>query len=94
MHENRGYDMMRLLVQEVGIGLHPSEAVVIINTIKGQERLVVSKRSIKSGSIEVGWPLRTDGDDLLIELPRETQAGAWRVWVDRTQLTEPERLRA
>jgi hypothetical protein len=72
MHENRGdNDMMRLLVQEVGIGLHPSEAVVIINTSKGQERLVVSKRSIKSGSIEVGWPLHTDGDDLLIELPEK-----------------------
>jgi hypothetical protein len=86
--------MMRLLVQEVGSGLHPSEAVVIIKTIKGEERLIVSKRSISKGSIQVGWPLRMDGDDLLIELPRETQAGAWRVWVNRAQLTEPELLRA
>jgi len=85
---------MRLLVEEVGSGLHPSEAVVIVKTAKGQERLIVSKRSISNGSIEVGWPLREDGDDLLIELPRETQAGAWRVWVNRTQITEPELLRA
>jgi hypothetical protein len=86
--------MMRLLVQEVGVGLHPSEVVVVVKTIKGEERLTVSKRSITDGSIEVGWPIRKEGDDLLVELPRETQSGAWRVWVDRIQLTESELLRA
>jgi hypothetical protein len=85
---------MRLFIEEVGSGLHPSEAVVVIKTVKGQERLIVSKRSVSNGSIEVGWPLRADGDDLLIELPRETQDGAWRVWVNKTQIMEPELLRA
>ena len=85
---------MRLSVEEVGSGLHPSETVVVIKAVHGQERLTISKRSISHGSIEVGWPLREEGDRMLVELPRETQDGAWRIWVDRAQLVEPERLRA
>jgi len=86
--------MMRLLVEELGSGLHPSEVVVAVKTASGKERLTISKRSISDGSIEIGWPLREDGDRRLIELPRETQGGAWRVWVNKTQLLQPERLRA
>ena len=85
---------MRLSVEEVGSGLHPSETVVVIKAVHGQERLTISKRSISQGSIEIGWPLGEDGNRVLVELPRETQAGAWRVWVNRAQLLESERIPA
>jgi hypothetical protein len=89
--------MMRVKVTEVGRGLHPSEAVVAIKTADGPtERLVVSRRSIENGAIQVGWPLGEKDNRVLIELPRETQTGAWRVWVYRDQLIDAaeERMRA
>jgi hypothetical protein len=89
--------MMRLKVEEVGRGLHPNETVVAVKGSDGLERLVVPRQSIADGSIEIGWPIRANstGDLFLIELPRETQSGAWRVWVPRSQIfEEKERMRA
>jgi hypothetical protein len=88
--------MMRLKVEEVGKGLHPSETVVAVKTADGSiERLVVSKRSIHNGTIQVGWPLGEKEDAVLVELSRETQSGAWRVWVNKDQLVDiDERIRA
>ena len=89
--------MMRLRVEEVGRGLHPSEVVVAVKTVNGVERLVVSKRSIEQKSISIGFPLGEEGKAVLVELPRETQSGAWRVWVPKDQVfeeEEEERLRA
>jgi hypothetical protein len=87
--------MMRLKVEESGKSLHPSEAAVVVKTIDGPERLVVSRRSIEKGSIQVGWPLGENDKAVLVELPRETQTGAWRVWVPRDQLIDvEERMRA
>jgi hypothetical protein len=86
--------MMHLKVTEIGKGIHPSETVVAVTTGEGQERLVVSSRSVRNGTISVGWPLHEDGKLSLVELPRETQSGAWRVWVPSDQLVEEERLRA
>jgi hypothetical protein len=87
--------MMRLKIERVGKGLHPNEAVVAIRTTGGTERLVVPKRSIVDDTIEVGWPIRTNPTDgsCMIELPRETPSGAWRVWVPRGEIEE-ERMRA
>lgn len=87
--------MMRLKVEKISEGLHPSEAVVTVQTATGPERIVVSTRSIESNSIPVGWPLGTADQLTLIELPRETETGAWRVWVSSDQLIEiEERMRA
>jgi hypothetical protein len=87
--------MMRLKVEKVSEGLHPSEAIVSVKTAAGSERVVVSARSIISDSIPVGWPLGIQGETTLVELPRETESGAWRVWVPSDQLTEiEERMRA
>jgi len=87
--------MMRLKVEKVADGLHPSEAIVAIKTSSGPQRVVVSTRSIESGSIPVGWPLGTQDQTTLVELPRETESGAWRIWVPSDQLIEiEERMRA
>ena len=83
--------MMKVKVAEVAQGLHPSEIVVGVQTIEGQQNLVVDRRSIMTGSfIKVGYPIREDGDSFLVELPRETSSGSWRVWVNKDQ-TETER---
>jgi hypothetical protein len=87
--------MMRLKVEKISEGLHPSEAVVLVKTSTGSERVVVSNRSIEGDSIPVGWPLGTQNQTSLVELPRETESGAWRVWVPSDQLIEiEERMRA
>jgi hypothetical protein len=95
--ESRGESMMmRLRVEAAGNGLHPSETVVLVRTVDGTERLVVSRQSISNNSIEIGWPIRTRDESYLVELPRETQSGAWRVWVAKNQVSIPEeeRMRA
>jgi len=86
--------MMRLKVEELKEGLHPSEVIVSVKTETGAERLVVSRRSLDRDRLTVGWPLATKEGRVLVELPRETQSGAWRVWVDEDQLESDERMRA
>lgn len=87
--------MMRLKVEKISEGLHPSETIVSVKTVDGAQRVVVSTRSIDASSIPVGWPLGTKDQATLVELPRETEAGAWRVWVPSDQLIEiEERMRA
>jgi hypothetical protein len=89
------YCMMRLKVEKISEGLHPSETIVSIRTVSGAQRVVVSTRSIDNSSIPVGWPLGTMDQTTLVELPRETEAGAWRVRVPSDQLIEiEERMRA
>ncbi|HTT83367.1 MAG TPA: hypothetical protein VMF67_07785 [Rhizomicrobium sp.] len=78
---------MRVKVQEVGAGLHPSEIVVQVKTTTGAENLVVDRRSLERGTLDVGEPIAQNGDRWLIELPRETMRGSWRVWVRRNALT-------
>jgi hypothetical protein len=73
---------MRVRVREVGPGLHPSEIVVQIETVEGPERLVVDRRSVHAdSSIDVGYPVGRNNGYYLIELPRETIHGSWRVWI-------------
>jgi hypothetical protein len=87
--------MMRLKVEKISEGLHPSEAIVSVRTSSGSERVVVSSRSIEGDTIPVGWPLGKTEQLTLIELPRETETGAWRVWVPSGELIEAEeRMRA
>lgn len=72
---------MRVKVQEVGVGIHPNERVVTVQTLDGPERLVVHERSVVDGWLEVGYPIREKPDAYLVELPRETMRGLWRVWI-------------
>lgn len=78
---------MRLKIKRIAEGLHPSEAVVEIQGEK-VERLVVDADSIENGAIEVGSPVGKRNGHYLIELPRETFRGTWRVWVSKDQLTD------
>lgn len=88
---------MRVKVREIGGGLHPSEAVVEIQTVEGTEKLVVDRKSIQDRTIFAGWrPLAEKKGQLLIELPRETMSGTWRVWVRNSEIIpeDQEAMRA
>lgn len=74
--------MYRLKVQTVGNGQHPSEVLVSLTTADGErEELIVDRRSIQNGTLRVGYPIRVRPGRYLVELPRETIRGSWRVWV-------------
>jgi hypothetical protein len=82
-----GEKYMRVKVREIEEGLHPNEVVVEVRTLDGAERLVVDKRAIEANSLSVGAPLREDDGHHLVELPRETVNGQWRVWVKSSTLS-------
>lgn len=74
-------EAMRIKVDIVGEGLHPSETVVAIETKSGTEELVLDSKSLAESSFEAGWPVAHSNGFYLVELPRETARGARRVWV-------------
>ena len=75
---------MRVKVKKVGTGNHPSELLVSVSTKAGEERLFVHNRSIKDNdTLDIGHPIQESADGYLVELPRETLKGEWRVWVAR-----------
>ncbi len=83
--------MYRVKVQTVGAGQHPSEALVSVTTADGKkEELIVDKRSLERGSLRVGYPLREHNNAYLIELPRETMRGTWRIWVKKDELVQDQ----
>jgi hypothetical protein len=75
---------MRVRIEEVGTGQHPSEKVVKIDTVERPELLIVDKRAIREDkTLDVGYAVGRQNGHVLVELPRETFSGAWRVWVDK-----------
>jgi hypothetical protein len=73
--------MPRIKIDEVGQGQHPSEVLISISTSTGKTTLIVDRRSIQNSSIDIGYPVGSDGEFFLVELPRETMSGEWRVLV-------------
>jgi hypothetical protein len=90
--------MMRLKVEKQGEGLHPNEAVVAVNSIDGPVIMVVDPTIIfPDDSVTIGWPVARNSElsQFLVELPRETENGSWRVWVPEKELVQDdERKRA
>lgn len=52
-----------------------------MDTTSGAEHLVVNQRSLTDDKLEIGYSINSRDSDLLVELPRETINGSWRVWV-------------
>lgn len=76
-------------------GPGPSESIVGVMTADGQlEEVVLSKRHIENGYLNVGAPLLTRDENYLIELPRESTTGRWRVWVPHAETMNPRSLHA
>jgi hypothetical protein len=78
--------MMLLKIKRLGVGLHPSETTVSVETKNGSEELAVDTQSLRNGTLAIGWPVGKEGNFLLVELPRPTVRGTRRVWVNKDQL--------
>lgn len=80
--------MSRLAIKGQGTGMHPGECLVVIETKDGEEELFVDRSIVTGESIPVGYPVGRSNGHVLVELPRETMRGKWRVWVGTSQLQE------
>jgi hypothetical protein len=85
--------MMRLKVEKIGEGLHPSEYVVSVRTKGGTEEITLDPRAISNNTLSIGWPVGADRDYRLVELPRPTSRGVKRVWVNKDDLVPDESAR-
>jgi hypothetical protein len=80
---------MKLKVRELLEGPGPSEAIVGFRNADGnEEEVVIDKASLTADTIPVSGSLSARGNARLVELPRETVRGQWRVWVDSSALSE------
>lgn len=66
----------------------PSETVVTITTTTGPEEVVVHASQATADTVEAGF-IGREGDRVLVELPRETVSGRWRVWIPKDSLVMP-----
>ena len=67
-------------------GPGPAESIVTIRTERGSEEVVVYSGSIKNSALHVGLVLERKEELALVELPRESSSGNWRVWVPQSAL--------
>ena len=67
-------------------GLIASEKIVEIKTVEGSEEVPVPTKQIHGNHLEAPIVGR-NGQRFLIELPRESSSGRWRIWVNRSQIT-------
>ena len=75
---------MRVKRERQEAGPIPSETVVAIRTTSGStEEAIVDSSQIDATSVEVGF-IGQRGDEVLVELPRETLRGRWRLWVPKS----------
>lgn len=78
---------MQLKVHPLGEGLHPGDVLVRINTRDGKhEEVLLDRKTVVSNKVDVGRPIQRMNGHLLVELPRETTRGEWRVWVEEGDL--------
>lgn len=78
---------MLVKCEMIAEGPGPSEAIVGILTVEGhREEVVISKRVFHQGTMNVGFPLNHDKNQYLIELPRESASGRWRIWIPESEV--------
>ena len=81
--------MSRIKVNVLGEGQHPSERMVSVTAATGEiENVIVDRRSIQDDTIDVGYPVASEDGLYLIELPRETTTGQWRMWVKKSDVLD------
>ncbi len=67
----------------------PSEKIVRIATSDGrQEEVAVSASQVRDNGLEAQI-IGTEDENVLIELPRESSSGRWRVWIHKNQVLAP-----
>ena len=81
---------MFVQVNSVDSGLHAEEIVISVATAEGTEHLSIDKSQLHGDFLDIGWPVGQREDLFLIELPRETFRGFWRVWVPKASVFNDE----
>jgi hypothetical protein len=76
-------EMTTIAVEEVEDGLHPNEVAAMIRTADGQMEEVFVYRGLVNGKRLKADVVGYEGDRVLVELPRETTSGSWRVWMSK-----------
>jgi hypothetical protein len=76
---------MQLKCDAIIDGMGPCESIVTIRTTHGPEEIAVYSGLVNNRTLEVGR-IREDNQKVLVELPRESATGKWRVWVERSSI--------
>ncbi len=76
---------IKLICQFVD-GLMPSEKIARIENADGRfEEVLVSTKNMSGKSLLANEIGRTEGK-VLVELPRESASGRWRIWVKESSI--------
>ena len=69
-------------------GLMPAEKIALVESAEGQiEEIAVSNENLSGQSLIADEIGRHEGK-MLVELPRETASGRWRIWVKDSALQQ------
>ena len=84
--------MLRVKVREIRDGLHPNEVVVGFDSPEAPRKAWLSIGALYGGYYQRWVPGGSDQSNgrLLVELPRETTRGQWRVWVSSDSVVKDE----
>lgn len=75
--------MIKVSTNSVLDGLVPAEKVARIEMAGGGiEEVSVSEKDISSDNRLLASFIGKDGERVLVELPRESASGRWRIWVN------------
>lgn len=70
----------------VSEGLMPKERIAQIETADGRAEIVpVSSQNIEGNKL-VAFEIGRRGGNVLVELPRESLSGRWRIWVKESAI--------
>jgi hypothetical protein len=86
--QSKGEMMALLTISRSDPGLHRSERLLTIETRDGPEEVFVDGSLVVDGKLDVSYPVGRQNGHVLVELPRESMRGKWRVWVQQNQLVE------
>jgi hypothetical protein len=82
-----GINMVKVSTNSVSDGLIPAEKIALIEGVDGSiEELAVSSQDIAGNSLYASEIGRGDGK-VLVEFPRESASGKWRIWVKEQAVT-------
>ncbi|WP_437276682.1 hypothetical protein WME90_36340 [Sorangium sp. So ce375] len=73
---------MKIRAELIMDGPGPNERLIKVTTADGRsEEVVVHENSFSNGYLQTSRPLAVKDKRALIELPRESVSGNWRLWV-------------
>ena len=75
--------MCKVRCQDVMEGPGPGEKVVKVQTPEGWEEVIAPVSSVKQGFLITSAVLDRRDGKVLVELPRESASGRWRLWIDQ-----------